>query len=104
VSGPAARLQLAFDHLRGKRFVEARAQLEELVREELADAVVYETLGDVCDKLGDSDAAVDAWRVAASSWLARQQVKRARSVLELLLILRPDDAEANELIATLPSS
>jgi Flp pilus assembly protein TadD len=102
--GPAARLNEAFDHLRSKRFAEARATLEQLVNDELADAVVYETLGDVCDKLGDEVAAVDAWRLAASLWLSRQQVKRARGLLELLLILRPDDVDANELLASLPPS
>ena len=104
MASPTARLNEAFAHLRDKRFAEARDVLERLVRDELADAVVYETLGDVCDKLGDVDGAVEAWRVGASMWLARQQVKRARGLLELLLILRPDDAEANEVLATLPPS
>jgi hypothetical protein len=104
MGSPVARLNEAFAHLRDRRFDAARAVLEGLVRDELADAVVYETLGDVCDKLGDADGAVDAWRVAVSMWLARQQVKRARGVLELLLILRPDDVEGNELLATLPRS
>ena len=104
MASPATRLNEAFAQLRDKRFAEAKGVLLQLVRDELADAVVYETLGDVCDKLGDVDGAVDAWRVASSMWLARQQVKRARGLLELLLILRPDDVEANELLATLPPS
>jgi predicted Zn-dependent protease len=91
---PAARLRDAFEHLRARRFVEAREVLEGLVRDELGDAMVFETLGDVREKLGDADGAVDAWRVAVDAWLARHEVARAIGVLELLLILRPDDVEA----------
>lgn len=98
----STRLQEAFEHLRYKRFEPARDALEGLVRDEFADAVVWETLGDVREKLGDADGAVDAWRLAATAWLARQQVKRARGVLELLLILRPEDDEANAMMASLP--
>jgi predicted Zn-dependent protease len=101
MTSPAARLNEAFDHLRAKRFEQARDALDQLVRDELADAVVWETLGDVRDKLGDADGAVEAWRQAAAAWVARQQPRRARGVLELLLILRPDDVEANELLAAL---
>jgi len=104
MASPSVRLNEAFAHLRDKRFAEARDVLDRLVRDELGDAVVYETLGDVCDKLGDVDGAVEAWRIAASLWLARQHIKRARGVLELLLILRPDDVEGNELLARLPPS
>jgi predicted Zn-dependent protease len=101
MTSPSVRLQAAFEHLRSKRFVEARDALEQIVRDELADAVVWETLGDVREKLGDADGAVEAWRLAAAAWLARQQAKRAQSVLELLLILRPDDDEALDLLASL---
>jgi predicted Zn-dependent protease len=102
-AGPAERLQEAFWHLRDQRLAEARDVLDGLVRDELADAVVWETLGDVREKLGDEDGAVDAWRFAAAAWLARQQIRRARGVLELLLILRPDDEEATAILAALPT-
>ena len=100
---PAERLQEAFWLLRDQRHAEARDALEGLVQDELADATIWETLGDVRDKLGDDDGAVDAWRFAAAAWLARQQVRRARSVLELVLILRPGDDEASALLASLPT-
>jgi predicted Zn-dependent protease len=99
MTSPAARLQEAYAHLRDKRFADARDVLDGLVRDELADATVWETLGDVREKLGDDDGAVEAWKIAAEMWMARQQAKRAASVLELLLILRPDDEEASALLA-----
>ncbi|MBM4281138.1 MAG: hypothetical protein FJ137_10395 [Deltaproteobacteria bacterium] len=103
MTSPSVRLQAAFEHLRARRFFEAREALEQIVRDELADAVVWETLGDVREKLGDAEGAVEAWRLAADAWLARQQVHRARGVLELLLILRPEDDEARALLAALPA-
>jgi Flp pilus assembly protein TadD len=91
---PQMRVQQAFDLLREQRFAESRDVLEQLVRDELADAVVFETLGDVREKLGDADGAAEAWHMAVDLFLLKANNKRARGVLELLLILRPDDDEA----------
>ncbi len=88
------RLERAFEALRDQRFGESRTLLEQMVSEELADAVVFETLGDVREKLGDDDGAVEAWHMAVDLYISKNQEKRARAVLELLLILRPDDDEA----------
>lgn len=88
------RVQEAFDLLRAKRYEEARAILEQLVRDELGDAVVFETLGDVREKLGDAVAAAEAWHIAVDLFVLKGNQKRARGVLEMLLILRPDDEEA----------
>ena len=96
MSASDADVQRAFTLMRAQRHAEARDVLEDLVRRELADAVVYETLGDVREKLGDGDGAVDAWRMAVDLFLHHQKPKRARAVLELWLILRPDDADAIE--------
>lgn len=91
---PQARVQRAFELLREKKFSESRDVLEQLVRDELGDAVVFETLGDVREKLGDADGAVEAWHMAVDLFLLKANKKRARGVLEMLLILRPDDADA----------
>ncbi len=98
------RLQQAFDLLRLQHTAEARDVLQSLVDDELADAVVWETLGDVRDKLGDSEGAVEAWKQAIDLYLARQMIKRAEGVLELLLILRPDDVDALATLAGLKAS
>lgn len=96
-----ARVQRAFDLLRDKQFEASREVLEQLVKDELADAVVFETLGDVREKLGDADGAVEAWHMAVDLFLLKANRKRARGVLELLLILRPDDVDAAEKLRNL---
>jgi Flp pilus assembly protein TadD len=88
------RVRQAFDLLRDKRFTEAREILEQLVKDELGDAVVFETLGDVREKLGDEAGAAEAWHIAVDLFLLKANKKRAQGVLEMLLILRPDDEVA----------
>lgn len=95
------RLQRAFDLLREQQVAEAADILQSLVDDELADAVVWETLGDVREKIGDADAAVEAWRQSIDLYVARGMSKRAIGVLELLLILRPDDSSAAQLLQEL---
>ena len=95
------RLQRAFDLLREQQVAEAADILQSLVDDELADAVVWETLGDVREKIGDADAAVEAWRQSIDLYVARGMSKRASGVLEVLLILRPDDSSAAQLLQEL---
>ena len=95
------RLQRAFDLLREQQVAEAADILQSLVDDELADAVVWETLGDVREKIGDADAAVEAWRQSIDLYVARGMSKRAIGVLELLLILRPDESSAAQLLQEL---
>jgi tetratricopeptide (TPR) repeat protein len=80
----------AFDLLKQGREKEARVLLEKIVEDDLADAAVLETLGDVREKLGDKSGAIDAYAGAVMHLRARTELRRALGVLELMLIV--DDA------------
>jgi tetratricopeptide (TPR) repeat protein len=84
----------AFALLKSGRHEEARAILEAIVKDDLADAAVLETLGDVREKLGDGTGALSAYAGAVVHLRARYEHDRALSVLELMLVLQPDNAWA----------
>jgi tetratricopeptide (TPR) repeat protein len=84
----------AFGLLKQGRHEEAKAILEAIVRDDLADAAVLETLGDVREKLGDGSGALSAYAGAVVHLRARTEHDRALNVLELMLVLQPDNAWA----------
>jgi tetratricopeptide (TPR) repeat protein len=79
--------QEAFDLLKQGKDQEARDLLEEIVRRDEADAAVLETLGDVREKLGDKQGAVDAYAGAVTHLRARGELRRALGVVELMLLV-----------------
>ena len=93
----------AFALLKSGRHAEARAILEAIVQDDLADAAVLETLGDVREKLGDGSGALSAYAGAVVHLRAREEHDRALSVLELMQVLQPDNpwvrAEAADIYA-----
>src|SRR5438270_7849430 len=82
-----ARASEAFDLLKAGREKEARAILEAIVRDDVADAAVLETLGDIREKLGDKQGALDAYAGAVTHLRARGDGRRALGVLELMLLV-----------------
>lgn len=82
-----ARTTEAFALLKEGKDQEARAILEELVRGDVADAAVLETLGDVREKLGDKAGALDAYSGAVTHLRFRGELRRALGVLELMMIV-----------------
>lgn len=82
-----ARASEAFDLLKQGREKDARAILEQIVKDDSADAAVLETLGDVREKLGDKEGALDAYAGAITHLRARGELKRALGVIELMLIV-----------------
>jgi tetratricopeptide (TPR) repeat protein len=82
-----ARASEAFDLLKAGREKEARTILETIVRDDMADAAVLETLGDVREKLGDRQGALDAYAGAVTHLRARGEGRRALGVLELMILV-----------------
>ena len=82
-----ARASEAFDLLKQGREKEARLILEKIVHDDMADAAVLETLGDVREKLGDKAGAGDAYFGAVTHLRARGELRRALGVLELMLLV-----------------
>src|SRR6187551_3154171 len=70
----------AFDLLKQGREKEARALLEKIVEDDLADAAVLETLGDVREKLGDKSGAIDAYAGAVMHLRARRSKRSSRTI------------------------
>jgi predicted Zn-dependent protease len=81
----------AFGLLKSGKHDEARVILEAIVKDDLADAAVLETLGDVREKLGDGSGALSAYAGAVVHLRARDEHDRALGVLELMLVLQPDN-------------
>ncbi len=82
-----ARASEAFALLKEGREQEARVILEKIVRDDMADAAVLETLGDVREKLGDKAGALDAYSGAVTHLRARGELRRALGVLELMVLV-----------------
>lgn len=89
-----ARANEAFDLLKQGKHKEARAILERIVHDDSADAAVLETLGDVREKLGDKQGAIDAYTGAVTHLRARGENKRALGVIELMLIVDETSVQA----------
>jgi tetratricopeptide (TPR) repeat protein len=81
------RANEAFDLLKQGKHKEAKDILEEIVREDRADAAVLETLGDVREQLGDKLGALEAYSGAVTHLRTRGEHRRALGVIELMLIV-----------------
>ena len=87
MSDRKTRANEAFDLLKQGKDEEARLILENIVRDDAADAAVLETLGDVREKLGDKTGAMDAYASALVHLRARAEHKKALSVIELMQLV-----------------
>lgn len=84
-----ARRAEAFALLKVGKHAEALPILEGILHDDLADAVVLETLGDVREKLGDTEGALSAYAGAVVHLRTKGATDRALSVLELMQVLAP---------------
>ncbi len=83
-----------FEAVRKQEWRSARDVLNDIAPADPANPLVYLRLGDVCQRLGDTNGAVKAYHQSAHMQSLAGFNHKALALYKIILRIRPDDAEA----------